>query len=93
MIGIILALGDIIATFLVVFYLINFFPVTMLYYVALYLIIKGVFFIIISKDFASFVDVVFGIYFLIVLSGIYSNTAITVLAAVWLFQKAILGLV
>lgn len=89
----ILALSDIIATSVIILYLAEFFPLATIKYIAFYLIIKGGFFLLLSKDFASLVDALFGVYFLILSSGIYSNTIITTIAALWLFQKAILGLI
>lgn len=57
-----------------------------------FLIIKGGFFTIISKDFASMVDMVIAAYAIIALYNIFSNPTITIAMLVWLGQKAFFSL-
>ncbi len=54
-----------------------------------YILIRGGLFIISSKDIASIVDLIFGIYVLIALYGIFSNPAVTIAFVVWFAQKGL----
>ncbi|MBI2578414.1 MAG: hypothetical protein HYW26_01755 [Candidatus Aenigmarchaeota archaeon] len=88
----ILSFADMVAAAIIILYLVKFLPLALVKDVAFYLIIKGAVFLLFSRDFASSVDVVFGIYLLILASGIYTSNFITILAAVWLLQKSVFGL-
>lgn len=57
-----------------------------------FLIIKGGFFTIVSKDFASMVDLVIAAYAIMALYGIFSNAAVTIAMIVWLGQKSFFSL-
>ncbi|MBI2972073.1 MAG: hypothetical protein HYY37_06645 [Candidatus Aenigmarchaeota archaeon] len=58
-------------------------------YHALYTILKGALFAL--NDFASKLDIISGVYILLVAFGIFSNKIVTVLVVVWLVQKAFIG--
>lgn len=88
----ILSFADLVTAAVIILYLVKFLPLVLVKYVAFYLIIKGVVFLLFSRDFASSVDVAFGIYLLILASGIYTSNFITILAAAWLLQKSVFGL-
>lgn len=57
-----------------------------------FLIIKGGFFTMVSKDFASMVDLVIAAYAILALYNIFSNPIITIAIIVWLGQKAFFSL-
>lgn len=88
----ILSFGDVVATALVILYAVKFFPAVTLRFVAYYLLLKGSVFLLFSRDFASIVDVLFGVFFLAVSSGFYANNLLTIIGGVWLLQKGIMGL-
>lgn len=94
MLGKLLPLGDIIASLLLILYLVNLFPVSAVKYAALYLVLKGGFFLLTCalKDFASFLDLLFGIYLFILYMGIYSSSLLTTITVLWLLQKGVLGM-
>ena len=62
------------------------FPEKFLLYAGIYLIVKGIFFISISRDFASYGDALSGAYILAMLAGIRLPVLNTVVLA-WLGQK------
>ena len=57
-----------------------------------YFFIRGTIFVVVSKDFASIVDLVFGIYAVLALNSIFSHYSITVALIVWHSQKAVFSL-
>ena len=87
-----LSLIDLVAAAFVLLNLVHFLPLGFVKYAAFYLIIKGSVFLLFSKDFASVVDVLFGLYLLALSAGIYSNNFLGILAVIWLIQKGALGL-
>jgi hypothetical protein len=66
-------------------------PQKILFYVLLYLIIKGLFFVLVSNDFASYIDIFCGLYVGLLILGI-SVSFISVLCVVYLAQKAAFSL-
>lgn len=56
-------------------------------YHALYIILKGAIFFL--GDWASRIDVIVGIYMLIVAFDIFSFTTATIISVIWLLQKSI----
>ena len=78
---------DLIAAILLVLNIFNIVPLTYLLPFALYLIIKALIFVI-GKDFASMIDLLIGIAFLLVFFKISIPTMVLTIAVFWLVQKA-----
>ena len=57
-----------------------------------FIFIRGILFTITSKDFASIVDLVFAVYAILALNGIFSHYVITIALIVWFSQKALFSL-
>lgn len=57
----------------------------------IYLGTKGVIFA--RSDFASKVDLLCGIYVILVAFGLFANTTVALIIAIWLAQKAVFALV
>lgn len=57
-----------------------------------YIFLRGVIFTIFSKDFASIVDLIFGVYAILAIYGIFSHYTITIALVVWFAQKALFSL-
>jgi len=64
-------------------------PSKLLYIAAIYLVVKGMSFILISKDFASYIDVACGIYLFVLSHGIKIPLLHNVVL-LWLLQKTIM---
>ncbi len=67
-------------------------PGNVLFYIAGYLLLKGGLFFLMSKDFASAVDIAIGIYVIFIVIGL-SHFMANTLASLFLAQKGLLGLV
>lgn len=65
------------------------FSTVVVLYHAAYVIIKGLFFIRQLIDIGSLLDIVVGIYMILLAFGIFSHTTITIIATIWLVQKII----
>lgn len=85
-----LGLGDLIAVILLLGAAI--FPKQLLLYAGVYLAIKGLFFILLSNDFASYGDGASGIYMVLMAIGI-SMPFLTTAALIYLAQKTFLTFV
>lgn len=70
----------------------GFFSLNDVYVAIVFLLLKGGFFTITSKDFASMVDLVIATYAILALYNIFSNPVITIATIVWLGQKAFFSL-
>lgn len=57
-----------------------------------YIFLRGAIFAVTSRDFASIVDLIFGIYAVLALNGIFSHFTITIALVVWFGQKALLSI-
>lgn len=87
-IHILLTVLDLVAAFILVSYTtVGWFSQEMVIYIALYMIIKGAIFAV--NDFASRIDILVGIYMVLISLTIFSNTVLTIIAAIWLAQKMI----
>jgi len=60
-------------------------------YHAAYIILKGAIFIL--SDWASRVDIIVGIYMLLVTFNVFSFTATTVISVFWLLQKSVFAFI
>ena len=80
---------DLLVTLIIIFY--SLFPKNIIFYGAFYLIAKGLIFVITSRDFASYFDVLCGIY-TIFLAFNMSNPIITIIAVLFLGQKVVFSL-
>lgn len=58
-----------------------------------YIFARGILFTISSRDFASIVDLMFGVYAVLAMNGIFSHFTITIALVVWFAQKALFSLV
>jgi len=67
------------------------FKITTIFYIALYLIVKGLIFSF-SKDFASIVDLFCGFYIAFLLLAGISFGLVNVLIIIWLLQKGLFGI-
>ena len=67
-------------------------PKKLMMYTFLYLLIKGLFFVLVSRDFASYLDMACGLYIIFLYFG-YSISFLTVIFSVYLAQKAVLTLI
>ena len=67
-------------------------PKKLMIYIIFYLIIKGLFFILVSHDFASYIDMACGFYLIFLYFG-FSISFLTVIFSVYLAQKAVLTLI
>ena len=67
-------------------------PGNVLFYIAGYLLIKGGLFFLISRDFASSIDIVIGVYVLLIVIG-FSHMIANTLASLFLAQKGLLGMI
>lgn len=67
------------------------FPMPVVLVHGIYLGFKGLIFA--KDDFASKIDLICGIYIIIVAFGLFANTAIAWAVAIWLVQKAVFALV
>lgn len=92
MLGKLLVWLDLVSALLLIFYFAGLVSAAAIKYVALFLLIKGLFFVLTCRDFASFVDTLCGFYLLILSAGVYSSNAITLVVIVWLLQKSVVGL-
>lgn len=68
------------------------FPREIVFLIVVYILIRGVLFAISSKDMASIIDILFGVYVLLALYGFFSNSVITIAFTVWLAQKGLFSL-
>ena len=77
---------------ILVFVLVQFLtiPIKILYIIGAYLIIKGVLFTVLAKDIASIIDLICGLYALIITLG-YSSHIATTLVIIYLLQKILFG--
>ncbi len=57
-----------------------------------YIFARGILFTVVSKDFASIADLLFGAYILLALNGIFSHPVITIALVFWFGQKAFFSL-
>ncbi|MBT3721042.1 hypothetical protein HN789_06460 [archaeon] len=64
----------------------NILPNNLILYSGIYLFLKGIIFIIISKDIASVIDFICGIYMVIMFFN-FKIYFLTVLCIIWLLQK------
>ncbi len=64
------------------------FPVVLVH--GIYLSLKGVLFA--KSDFASKIDLLCGIYVILVAFGLFANATIALIILIWLVQKAVLAL-
>ena len=64
-------------------------PHKLLFYAAIYLLLKGIFFGILLRDFASKIDLACGVYLMFLSQGI-TMPIIHTLVLLWLLQKTIL---
>ena len=88
--GKILAIFDIAVMLVLLFH--SGVPLLWLKYGALYLIVKGGIFVLISRDIFSYVDLCCGVYILIVMFGL-SFSPVTNLVIIFLGFKATIGLI
>tara|TARA_Y100000310_G_scaffold345618_1_gene467378 strand:- start:15717 stop:15974 length:258 start_codon:yes stop_codon:yes gene_type:complete len=80
---------DLMVTLIILFY--TLFPKSIIFYGAFYLIVKGLIFVLTSKDFASYIDVICGVYTVFLALGI-SHPIITIAVALFLGQKVVFSL-
>jgi len=80
---------DLLVTLIILFY--SLFPKTIIFYGAFYLIVKGLIFVITSRDFASYIDIICGVY-AILLGFNISHPIITVVVVLFLGQKVVFSL-
>ncbi len=80
---------DLLVTLIIIFA--PLFPKNIIFYGAFYLIAKGLMFVLTSRDFASYLDIICGIY-VIFLAFNLSNPIITILAVLFLGQKVVFSL-
>ena len=85
----ILGVGDLITGIIVA--LSSIFPKGIILLGAKWLIIKGGFFAL-TGNMVSFIDVFCGVYVIFLAFG-YNVTSLTILVAIWVFQKAIFSLI
>ncbi len=91
MLAIVMGLLDVITSFvLVTFAWFGWFSTEAVLYHAMYVMLKGAIFF--AWDFASKVDLLAGIYIVLVAFGMFSNNTITVVVAFWLLQKGMFSL-
>ena len=83
-----LALADFVAVFSLV--LVNYLPHNMVIIMGIYLILKGLFFTLISGDFISMLDFACGIYHVLAVFG-FSYWIITTIVAIYVLQKAFIS--
>ena len=57
-----------------------------------YVFARGIIFTISSKDFASIVDLIFGVYAILAVYGVFSHFTVTIALIVWFAQKALFSL-
>ena len=57
-----------------------------------YIFLRGLIFTISSKDIASIIDLIFGVYVMLAVNGIFSHYTMTIALIVWFSQKAIFSL-
>ena len=69
----------------------NIFPFLVVFVHGLYLSTKGVLFA--RSDFASKIDLLCGIYVILVALGLLANTTVALIITIWLVQKALFALV
>ena len=92
MLVILLGILDLIASFIIMSHLFfGWFSLGTVLYNVLYIIIKGLIFA--KWDFASKIDIVFGLYILLAVYGIFAHIVITVIVFVWLVQKSLISMV
>ncbi|MBI2176065.1 hypothetical protein HYU40_01790 [Candidatus Woesearchaeota archaeon] len=65
------------------------FPVVLVH--GIYLSFKGALFA--KSDFASKIDMLCGIYIILVAFGLFANATIALIIVIWLMQKAVLALI
>lgn len=68
----------------------NIFPLVVVLIHGIYLSFKGAVFA--RSDFASKIDLLCGIYIIMVAFGLFANSAIALIILIWLMQKAVLAL-
>ncbi len=64
-------------------------PSDLVLWTSIYLIVKGVLFSIIKQRFLSLLDMVCGVYFLLMLLHILPNTFVTLLPLIYLAEKGV----
>ena len=69
----------------------NFFPFIVVLVHGLYLSLKGALFA--RSDFASKIDLLCGIYVILVAFGTFANTTAALIITIWLLQKAVFALI
>jgi hypothetical protein len=79
---------------IIIFVLTQFFsiPDKALYIIGAYLIIKGVLFTVMSKDIASIIDLICGLYALSIVLGFF-NPIITLIVILYLAQKVVFSFI
>ncbi|MBI3036416.1 hypothetical protein HYY73_01480 [Candidatus Woesearchaeota archaeon] len=68
----------------------NIFPFVVVLVHGIYLSFKGAVFA--RSDFASKIDLLCGIYIMLVAFGLFANSTIALIILIWLMQKAVLAL-
>ncbi|MBI2084818.1 MAG: hypothetical protein HYT70_04400 [Candidatus Aenigmarchaeota archaeon] len=87
-IHILLTVLDLVAAFVLVLHAtLGWFSTETILYNAFYLILKGLIFAI--NDWPSRIDILAGIYMVLISFNIFSNNILTVITAVWLGQKIV----
>ncbi len=69
----------------------NIVPFSVVLIHGIYLSLKGVLFA--KSDFASKIDLLCGIYIILVAFGLFANSTIALIISIWLGQKAVLALI
>lgn len=72
--------------FAVHFYL-NIFSFALSLILSIYLIAKGIIFTFMKMNFLSLIDVIAGLYFLLLILGAFPNTFVTIISLLYLVQK------
>jgi len=68
------------------------FPKDIILYGAFYLIIKGLIFVLTSRDFASYIDVIIGIYTIFIAFNI-SHPILTIIMVLYMGEKVVVSLI
>ena len=92
MLVVLLGILDLVASFIIMSHLfLGWFSVGTVLYNVLYIIIKGLIFA--KWDMASKIDIVFGLYILLAVYGVFAHVVITAIVFVWLVQKSLMSMV